>query len=435
MKISCFNPRFREDKLCHSRNFLSGIWFKTISPIETLGDDRNGFSSGAMKNTNDCVVQNKQADFIRLHESNPHLCLPMLVPGSDSLQLFTEGDVLYEAMLDSITNAKNNILLESYIFGDDEVGWEFAEALADRARKGLEVLLHLDAAGTLLRGGHRIEKYFRKHGVHVKWFNRWTWFDPFRYNRRQHRKLMVVDRTDAYIGGFNIHRQSSHSIVGRERWRDAHVRFGKALAMQAAEMFYAFWDGRAYFDMPENGGVTSVLVPNNSSECRYLLNCFITAMLACAKHIIYLTTPYFVPDKRTMKALTDAVGRGVDVRILVPEKSNVPLARWAGHYLYSTLLQAGVRIYEYQPRLMHAKTIVVDGSWGTVGSSNFDYRSFFLNYELNLITRDSILCRKLRDQFLEDLSQADEVTAGRWSARGWSSRLYESAGWTLRSWL
>ena len=118
-------------------------------------------------------------------------------------------------MLGSIANAKNTILLESYIFGDDEVGWKFAEALVDKVRKGLEVLLHLDAAGTLLRVGNKLETYLSSHGVRVQWFNRWTWRDPFRYNRRQHRKLLVIDKSDAYIGGFNIHRQSSHSIVGR----------------------------------------------------------------------------------------------------------------------------------------------------------------------------------------------------------------------------
>lgn len=382
-----------------------------------------------------CIASDNQADFIQLYNSEPHLCLPLLVPGSDSLHLFTEGDVLYEAMLGSIANARNNILLESYIFGDDEVGWNFAEALAEKARAGLEVFLHLDAAGTRLRGGRKFEKYLMEHNIQLKWFNRWSWSDPFRYNRRQHRKLLVVDKSDAYIGGFNIHRQSSQSIFGRERWKDAHLRFGNTLAFQAAEMFYAFWDGRVHWVMPENGGATSVLVPNNSAECRYLLNCFIIAMLVCAKHFIYLTTPYFVPDNRTMKVLTDSAGRGVDVRILVPAKSNIPLAHWAGRHLYSTLLQAGVRIYEYQPGLMHAKTIVVDNSWGTVGSSNFDYRSFFLNYELNMITRDSLLCRKLRNQFLEDLSHANEVTDGRWSARGVTSHFCESAGWLLRRWL
>ncbi len=381
--------------------------------------------------TGNCIALTKQTDY----NSAPHLCLPALVPGTDSLDLFTEGDLLYETMLGSIANAKNNILLESYIFGEDEVGWEFAESLADKASAGIEVLLHLDAAGTLLRGGHKFEKYLREHNIHVKWFNRWSWFDPLRYNRRQHRKLLVVDKSDAFIGGFNIHRQSSHSIVGRERWRDAHVRFGNTLAHQAAEMFYAFWDGRVHWAMPGNGGATSVLVPNNSAECRYLLNCFITSMLACAKHFIYLTTPYFVPDNRTMQVLIDSAARGVDVRILVPGKSNIPLAHWAGRRLYSALLKAGIRIYEYQPGLMHAKTIVIDGSWGTVGSSNFDYRSFFLNYELNLITRDSVLCRKLRNQFLDDLSQSDEVTDGRLSARGWPSHVCESAGWLLRRWL
>ncbi len=382
-----------------------------------------------------CIASESRADFTQPCNAEPLLCLPALVPGSDSLHLFTEGDDLYEAMLRSISNARNNILLESYIFGNDEVGWEFADALAEKSRAGLEVLLHLDAAGTRLRGGRKIEKYLREYNVHVKWFNRWSWSDPLKYNRRQHRKLLVVDKSDAYIGGFNIHRQSSHSLFGRERWRDAHVRFGDALAIQAAEMFYAFWDSRVHWVIPDNGGATSVLVPNNSAECRYLLNCFITSMLASAKHFIYLTTPYFVPDNRTIKVLTDSAGRGVDVRILVPAKSNIPLAHWAGRYLYSTLIKAGVRIFEYQPGLMHAKTIVIDNSWGTVGSSNFDYRSFFLNYELNLITRDRVLCRKLRNHFLEDLTQADELTDGNWCDRGLASHFCESTGWLLRRWL
>ncbi|MCC7201774.1 MAG: phosphatidylserine/phosphatidylglycerophosphate/cardiolipin synthase family protein [Nitrospirae bacterium] len=387
------------------------------------------------KNPVNCIASDKQVDFIQRYNSEPELCLPSLVPGSDSFDLFTEGDLLYEAMLGSIASARENILLESYIFADDEVGWAFAEALAHKAGKGLEVLLHLDSAGTLLRGGRRFEKYLREHNVSVKWFHRWSWFDPLRYNRRHHRKLLIVDKSDAYLGGFNIHRQSSRSIVGMERWRDAHIRFGNTLAQQATEMFYAFWDGKVHWKMPDNGSSTSVLVPNNSDGCRYLLNCFITSMLTGAKRFVYLTTPYFVPDNRTMKSLINSAGRGVDVRILVPAKSNIPLAHWAGRSLYSALLEAGVRIYEYLPGLMHAKTIVVDGSWGTVGSSNFDYRSFFLNYELNMITRDSVLCRKLRNQFLEDLSHADEMTEDRWSARAWPSIVCESAGWLLRRWL
>src|SRR4030067_1759657 len=151
-----------------------------------------------------CIASDNQADFIQLYNSEPHLCLPALLPGSDSLSLFTEGDVLYEAMLGSIANARNNILLESYIFGDDEVGWNFAEALAEKALAGLEVFLHLDAAGTRLRGGRKFEKYLREHNIQLKWFNRWSWSDPLRYNRRQHRTLLGVDKSDAYSGGYNI---------------------------------------------------------------------------------------------------------------------------------------------------------------------------------------------------------------------------------------
>lgn len=362
-------------------------------------------------------------------------CMPVLVPGSDSLHLFTEGDDLYDAMLASISQARQDIRLESYIFADDEIGWRFAEVLAQRARAGVGVRIHLDAAGTLLRGGKRFERYLCRHGARVKWFHRWSWLDPLRYNRRHHRKLLVIDGTEVFLGGFNIHRESSRSIVGDKRWRDAHIRFGNDLAVQASEMFDSFWNGSIHWSPPKNGRFTSVLVPNHSSRCRYIQNCIFTSRFASAQQFIYMSTPYFVPDYRTQKALMEAAIHGVDVRVLVPGETNIPLTRWAAHALYPSLLQAGVRIYEYLPRLMHAKTVVVDGTWGTVGSSNFDYRSFFLNYELNLVTRDNILCRKLEEQFLEDLLQAEEVKFDRWVNRSWDAHLYESIGWIARRWL
>ena len=148
-----------------------------------------------------------------------------------------------------------------------------------------------------------------------------------------------------------------------------------------------------------------------------------------------MTTPYFVPDHRTQHRLIEAAHRDVEVRLLVPAKSDVPLARWAARASYAALLHAGVRIFEYRPRMLHAKTAVVDGSWATIGTANLDYRSFFLNYELNLVSRNLDLCRRLQAQFDEDLAQSRQITAVSWPQRPSTERLLEAVGWMARRWL
>jgi cardiolipin synthase A/B len=351
---------------------------------------------------------------------------------SEHFELFTEGDLLYEAMLASISTAQHQILLESYIFADDEIGRRFAAALIERAQRGIIVRVHLDAAGSLFWASHQLINRLRRNGVTVRWFHRWSWRHPWRYNRRNHRKLLVVDGTCAYVGGFNIHRENSHAVYGDARWRDTHVSFSGALAAQAMDLFSRFWIGRKrppVLHPPESG---SILLSNFSRGGRRYLNGSFADMVSHARQTIYLTTPYFVPNRRTQRLLCEAAQRGVDVRLLVPRKNDIPLAQWAAHAAYEPLLDSGVRIFEYLPRLLHSKTTVVDGAHATVGTSNIDYRSFFLNYELNLFTHESVLCGRLWSVFLEDLQQAEEVLAEHWKTRFWGRRALELAGWLAR---
>lgn len=294
--------------------------------------------------------------------------------------------------------------------------------------------MHLDAAGSLFWVSRRLKAYLCGQGVDLRWFHRWNWRQPWRYNRRDHRKLLVVDQRHAYLGGFNIHRENSRALYGEQRWRDTHVAMQGALAEQAGELFDAFWRGQRRW-LPDAALSDSILVHNHTRTCRHRLRCIYADAFTAARHHIYLTTPYFVPDHHTQLGLKAAARRGVDVRLLVPGKSDVRITQWAARAAYADLLAAGVRIYEYQPRVLHAKTVVVDGEWAMLGTANLDYRSLFVNYELNLVTRDPDLSSELEQRFVEDLEDSLRIQAAHWGRRGWPARLSEAVGWLGRRWL
>jgi len=357
-----------------------------------------------------------------------------LHPSAAQFPLFVEGDDLYEAMLASIAGARREVWLESYIFADDAIGRRVAAALAERARAGVEVRLHIDAAGSLFWVSRRLARDLVRAGVRVRWFHRWSWREPLRYNRRNHRKLLVVDGVEAYVGGFNIHAENSRALYGERRWRDTHVRLDGPLAKQAAALFEAFWCGDRRWTPVVGEDTPGVLLPSNTRRCRTALRCLYDQAFGDAQRQAFITTPYFVPDRKLQDRLVATAGRGVDVRLLVPHKSDVPVAQWAGRAAYQKLLRGGVRIFEYLPRVLHAKTIVTDGAWAVVGTANFDYRSLFLNYELTLVSRDTALCARLQRQFMADLDESREVRLGRASAP-WPERLANGIGWLARRWL
>ncbi len=354
--------------------------------------------------------------------------------GHGSFKLFFEGDDLYAAMLNDIATAHKSVRLESYIFASDEIGWRFARALAERSAAGVHVRLHLDAAGFLMWGSDKLKSWLRGQGIRLRLFHRWRWRDPLRYNQRNHRKLLVIDDSKVYLGGFNIHRENSRLAFGAERWRDTHVCLGGTVAQLAGSLFDDFWNAKRRRKLIQ-GHAVNMLVPNFNHSCRQALQCLYADSFQRAQRYVYLTTPYFVPDRRTQRELQRAAKRGVNVCLLVPRKNDQRLVQWAARAAYAKLLDAGVHIYEYLPRMLHAKTAVVDGSWATVGTANLDYRSLFVNYEINLATQDLSLCERLEIQFRADLEKSEEIGGRQWARRPWSQHLAELVGWLARRWL
>lgn len=367
------------------------------------------------------------------------ICLPSLREGHGAFRLFTEGDELYDAMISAIEGAEHDVGMESYIFEADEVGWRFAAALAAKARAGLHVRLHLDAFGSDLPSFAAIRRDLELAGVRFKWFHPIRWLHPLEYLQRNHRKLLVVDGRDAFLGGFNIRRLNSRQLFGEKRQRDTHVRVPGELARVASILFDRLWNEATPIQpeaIPEAPtGLEALLVPSYSRRCRQRLACLHAALIEGAQRDLVFTSPYFAPGTLIELAVRNAAKRGVEVRLLVPRTGDPPVAGWATRAAYEPLLAAGARVYEYLSRKLHAKASVVDGEWSVIGSANLDHLSLFVNRELVLIARDRTLAEALRAQHAQDLQDAGEVTLLRWRLRGWAERGLEVLGRAARRFL
>ena len=355
-------------------------------------------------------------------------------PDVEDHTIFTEGDDLFEAMNADIWKARRRILLEMYIFKEDHVGSQIIHALLQAAERGVEVKLSLDALGSGRVFSQSAVTVLRNAGVSVCWAQTWNWRQPWRYQRRDHSKLLVIDDGITYVGGFNIGEESSLRYSGKGRWRDLHIRLSGPIARRAARLFesrHAF--GRDRVEDEWFGAY--LLMSNYGIRCRYRLRCLLNGRLRHAVSRIWLTTPYFVPDSGTQRRLISAAQRGVDVRLLVPAKSDIRITQWAARMLYENLLRAGVKIYEYSPQFLHAKTILVDSNWSSIGTANFDYRSFFLNYDLALICSSEIICDELANMFEINISDSRIVEERVWRSRPYTSRIQEFLGWVVRRFL
>lgn len=359
----------------------------------------------------------------------------MPAPSSSStIALFTEGDELYGAMRADMAAARASIRLESYIFAADEAGRPLIEALRAAAERGLRVEVRIDAVGSFGLFPRAEERALRAAGVR---FTRWRRFSlrrPWQFlHRRNHRKLLVIDEQVCWLGGFNIHRECSYRAVGEGRWLDYHLRIEGPVARQAALLFDH--DGKLPRGSRLRAADGVLLLPNKTRRQRALLHRVLRQAFARARQRILLVSPYFVPDRRTQAGLCRAAARGVAVTVLVPAKSDVAIAQWASRAAYSRLLAAGVRIVEYLPRVLHAKAFVIDEKLASVGTANLDYRSFFINDEINAFVRDPGFVAVLAARIAGDLADGREVRLRPWQRRSWLNWIPETIGWLARRWL
>ena len=363
---------------------------------------------------------------------------PSILEGNKATELIN-GDAIFPSMLQAIRGAKKTILFETYIYWSGEIGDQIADALAERARAGVKVHVLLDWVGSVKVDGAVIDK-MKSAGVEVEKFHPLRWYNLGRMNNRTHRKLLIVDGSVGFTGGVGIAPLWTGNGQDPDHWRDSHYRVEGPVVAQMQSVMLDNWakttgrvlHGSEYFPPPRPVGNESAQMfsssPNGGSESMlmmYLLS------ITAATRSIDLSSAYFVPDEISRKALVAAVKRGVKVRIITPgEHMDAETVRRASRGLWGELLEAGVEMYEYQPTMYHCKVMIVDGKMTSVGSTNFDVRSFRLNDEANLNVYDAAFAARQTRVFEEDIKQSRRITLQAWQARPLVAKLHERA-WSL----
>jgi len=349
-----------------------------------------------------------------------------LVEGNQ-LTILENGDGFYPAMLEAIDGAKESVTLEAYIFWDGDICRRFARALADAAGRGVEVRLLLDAVGSATIGAW-ILSCLADGGCQVAWFNPIRWYTLDRFNQRTHRKSLIVDGRIGFTGGAGIGDPWCGRADGPDSWRDLMIRIEGPGVVPLQTGFTENWlettgellSGETYYPTIAPAGPSAVQTilssPTSGASSARLMYYF---ALSCAQRSILIANPYFVPDPVAIETLVRARRRGVEVHIVVAGKRNdMWLARQNSVRLYGPLLAAGIEIHEYNRTMLHHKTMVVDGCWATLGTANFDNRSFAHNEEANVCFADRARVRELETILLADLDAAVPVSLERWCQRG-----------------
>jgi cardiolipin synthase len=341
-----------------------------------------------------------------------------LVAGN-KVRLLRDGTENYPAWLEAIRSAERHVYFENYIIHSDDIGQQLATALAARAREGVHVRLIYDWFGAIAATSHRFWKSLRQSGVEVRSFNPPRLDSPFGWLSRDHRKLLSVDSRVAFVTGLCVGRSwAGDASRGIEPWRDTGIQIEGPAVVDVEQSFAMMWAGlgspvctdeisQPAERVPAPGDVSVRIVataPNIAGV--YRLDQLIAAI---ARHSIWLTDAYFVGTAAYVEALKAAAADGVDVRLLVPHANDVPLMRAVSRAGFRGLLEAGVRIFEWNGPMMHAKTAVADGRWARVGSTNLNIASWMGNWELDVVAEDERFAREMESMFLQDLAHATEI--------------------------
>ena len=361
-----------------------------------------------------------------------------IIPGN-RVELLLNGEQIFPAMLQAIRGAGKSITYAQYLYEDGAIAYEIAEAFAERCRAGVQVKILLDSlgSGNLPKD---ISDLWEKSGCQLEWFRRikafqfvtpWELLD---YNHRSHRRILVIDGKVGFIGGHGVSEAWTGNGRTAAHWRQTDVRVEGPIVQQLQAAFVDSWrrttgnvlGDDSYFPALDGRGKVYAQVvkssPLGGSFGSYLL--FLLS-ISSAQKSIHIANPYFFPDDRIEAALIHAVQRGVKVVVLTPEKGDHAATSSASQGGFGPYLLGGVEIYEYQPALMHAKAMVVDGIWATVGSANLDYRSLAINEEINLVVYDTVFAGQLEKSFQEDLKQSKKLTYEAWSSRPLIDKILE----------
>jgi cardiolipin synthase len=373
----------------------------------------------------------------------------------NKVTLLVDGAATYAAMFKAIENAGDHINIESYIMEDieDDRGRKFADLLLQKQAEGVQVNLIYDSVGSYTTPAAFFQR-LRDGGVQVVEFNpinplkaRGKW----RLAKSDHRKILIVDGKVAITGGINISQVYSSSLSGRGDkeaaqvpWRDTDVQIEGPAVAEFQKLFLDTWQNQKGPELPEGqyfpalkaeGQALVRVLGSTPGEANRITFIMYVAAITFAKNTLHMTNAYFVPDRQTVEALTDAAKRGVDVKIILPGTSDSSLVQSAGEYFYSGLLKSGVKLYKRRNVLLHAKTLVIDGVWSTVGSTNMDFWSFSSNDEVNAVILSREFAIEMEKMFAGDLAESDQVRWEEWKKRPLSLKVKQWFSHLFARWL
>ncbi len=350
----------------------------------------------------------------------------VFLPGN-SVRILNNGDEFYPVMLDEIRRARRSITIEAYIYWAGEVGKRFAQALAERASAGIKVKILLDAVGSATISDE-IVNTLTEGGCKVEWYHPIHWWTIDRVNNRTHRKSLMIDGRVGFTGGAGIADHWLGNAEDPDHWRDIQIRIEGPAVTPLQSAFARNWlettgelvSGQDYYPQPEPAGslaVQSILSSPETGSSTVRIMYYLS--IVCARKKIYIANPYFIPNDQAVDILIAAKQRGVDVKIMVSGIHNDnALARYNSTRLYGRLLEAGIEIHEYNRTMLHHKLMVCDGVWSTIGTTNFDDRSFAHNEENNICVHDRVFAEQWEGIFLDDLKACDQVEWQVWRDRG-----------------
>ena len=379
--------------------------------------------------------------------------LPSLADGLRTLAGLTGGAVydgnrvnvlqngaLFPAMLEDIEAARHTIHLETFVWTKGEVERQFVDRLCAKVRNGVKVRVLIDALGGSSASGDCLKR-MSDSKVHVAHYCRPRWWNLRRFNHRTHRKLLIIDGEIGYAFGHGVADQWLGDGEDADHWRDTAVRIQGPAVAALQSVFTENWIEEThsipagpgcYPQLREQGAVRAHVVSSASGEAGSAVALLYTVAIASARREVIIQNPYFAPDEGVCELLATMVKRGVAVHLMVPgKKTDSPFVRSAGLHLYESLLEGGVRVYEFEPTLLHQKIVVVDGVWSHVGSTNFDSRSLALNEEVGVGLLDADVAAQLKAAFDADLERSVELKLERWRKRPWVARGYSWMAYQL----
>ena len=358
-----------------------------------------------------------------------------MVPGNQAAVL-SNGDEIFGGMLEAIRGARLSINMEMYIFDDGDIGSQFADALAERARAGIEVRLLIDGLGSHPGPlGPKMEAA----GVKVRVYRPLRVYSIYRVGNRTHRRILTVDGRIGFCGGVAIDDRWRGDARNPREWRDTVARAEGPVVAQLQAIFMEDWllttgevlnGDRQFPRVAPDGGMLAQAVAASRTDQSSMAKLLVYMAIQAARERIWIENAYFVPDRQIREGLIRAVERGVDVKVIVPgEHIDIPAIRMASRHNYGELLDGGVEIYEYLPAMMHNKVMVVDGIWSTIGSINLDNRSMRKNAEVNLAIYDRGFARAMEAMIDADRLSCERFTKERWKKRGFPARFSELFFW------